>query len=265
MYLLFDIGGTNMRIATSDGQTISAPEIIHTNLDFNQAMELFKSAVSKVTNGQKIEAASGGIRALGLDKKTLANRTHLPLWVDEPLYDRIKEIIGDCPLYLENDAALAGLGEATHGAGKGRKIVAYMTISSGVGGTRIVGGRIDSNSLGFEPGHQIIDDEKNLEDFISGKALEDSLGQKPEEILDSNVWNQAARHLAVGLNNITVIWSPDIIILGGSVMQKIPVEVVKSNLKELLSIMNPPDIVLSSLGDLSGLYGALEYIRQKHS
>ncbi len=266
MYLLFDIGGTKMRITTSDGQTINEPEVIPTNLDFSQAMELFKSAVLKISSGQKIEAASGGIRALGLDKKTLANRTRLPLWVGEPLYDRIKEITGDAPLYLENDAALAGLGEANHGAGQGKKIVAYITISTGVGGARIVDGKIDSNHLGFEPGHMIINDEKSLGDYISGKAFEDTFGQKPEDILDPKIWDQAARYLAIGLNNISVIWSPDIIILGGSVTQKIPLETVKSNLREFLTVYpHPPEIVLSKLGELSGLYGALEYIRQNQS
>jgi glucokinase len=50
-----------------------------------------------------------------------------------------------------------GLGEAVFGAGKGREIVVYMTISTGVGGARIVGGKIDASAMGFEPGHQIID------------------------------------------------------------------------------------------------------------
>ena len=33
---------------------------------------------------------------------------------------------------------MVGLGEAVHGAGRGNCIVMYMTISTGVGGARIV-------------------------------------------------------------------------------------------------------------------------------
>ncbi len=266
MYLLFDIGGTKMRIAASDGETIGEPIIIPTPQDFNQAMELFKETVADLTHGEEIEKAAGGVRALALDKKTLADRIHTPLWVGEPLYERVKEIINGAPLLLENDTVLAGLGEATAGAGVGKKIVAYMTISTGVGGVKIVDGRIDANALGFEPSYQIIDSEKVLGDYISGKAIEDLYGKKGEDIKDPQFWDGIARYLAIALNNAIVMWSPEIIVLGGSLMKSIPLDRVKAYLDKFLTIFPKlPEIVTSNLGESSGLYGALCFAKQKES
>ena len=74
--------------------------------------------------------------------------------------------------YLANDSDLDGLGEATVGAGKGFNIVAYITVSTGIGGVRIVGGKIDVSTYGFEPGHQIIDADGSIYSEIVKKEKE---------------------------------------------------------------------------------------------
>lgn len=264
MFLVFDIGGTKTRIATSeDGKTLSQVKIIPTLADFNEAMSAFEKTSQELTKGELIEACAGGVRALDLDKKKLAFRPRLPLWVGEPLYDRLQTIV-NAPLFLENDADMAGLGEASVGAGQGYKIVAYMTISTGTGGSRIVNGKIDTNAIGFEPGYQIIHNEKVLGDYVSGRALEALTDQKPEDIKDPEVWDSVARYLAVGLNNTVVFWSPDIIVLGGSVTSSIPLDRVKKHLKEILKIFpDQPEIVKATLGDEAALYGALKYIQDQ--
>lgn len=262
MYLVFDIGGTKTRVAISeDNQTFASSEIIPTLTNFNEAMIAFEKIVQKLSSGKQIKAAAGGVRALGLDKRKLANRKRLDLWVGEPLYERVQDIV-KAPLFLENDADMAGLGEAVFGAGKGYTIVVYMTISTGVGGTRVVDGKTDINSLGFEPGYQIIHNDKNLGDYISGRALEDLYGQKAENIKDPKIWEEVAKYLAIGLNNLIVLWSPDIIVLGGSVTQSIPLDIVAKDLKELLTIFPLPKIVKSDLGNESGMFGALALLNQ---
>ncbi|MCL4366232.1 hypothetical protein M1437_03325, partial [Patescibacteria group bacterium] len=60
----------------------------------------------------------------------------------------------------------------------------------------------------------------------------------------------------------TVLWYPDIIVLGGSVTQSIPLEKVATYLKQFLTIFpQPPQLVRGTLGDDAGLYGALEYLK----
>src|SRR5690349_20566225 len=46
------------------------------------------------------------------------------------------------PIRVDNDANVAALGEALHGAGTGRKPVLYITLGSGVGGGLVTGGTI---------------------------------------------------------------------------------------------------------------------------
>ena len=86
----------------------------------------------------------------------LVNAPHLPGWIRKPFSERLKAELA-CPVFLENDSAIVALGEAHHGAGKGDDIMAYLTVSTGMGGARIVHGAIDVNVFGFEPGHQYID------------------------------------------------------------------------------------------------------------
>jgi glucokinase len=62
-------------------------------------------------------------------------------WNDFPLADWVSEVVG-LPAVLGNDADVAGLAEALHGAGKGLSPIFYITIGSGIGGGLIVDGEI---------------------------------------------------------------------------------------------------------------------------
>ena len=232
MYILFDIGGTNMRVALSrDGETFEEPKIIPTPKDFDQGVAAIKKITEEVSQGATIIAAGGGIAgALSKDRSIFLNGPHLQGWNNKPIKSALSEVLG-VPVFVENDTAIVGLGEAVTGAGKGHNIVVYMTVSTGVGGVRIVNERIDVSALGFEPGHQIIDaggalhDSSvagrgiDLEGYISGTAVTERYGKKPYEITDEKFWDEMARLLAYGLNNTIVHWSPDIVVIGGSMMK----------------------------------------------
>lgn len=257
-----------MRMATSmNGQTLATSKTVPPPQDFDQAIQTFKKVADEISGGEKIAAIAGGLAGpLDKEKTMLITSPHLGSWVHKPFRRELEKIFG-VTVYLENDADLATLGEASFGAGVNQKIVAYLTISTGVGGGRVVDKKIDSNSLGFEPGHQIIvpdghpcncGGKGHLESYVSGSALERIYGQKGETITDTKIWDQVARYLAIGLNNTIVHWSPDIVILGGSVTKSVPLDQVRSYLKEVLTIFpNPPEIVPAKLGDVAGLFGAL--------
>jgi fructokinase len=181
------------------------------------------------------------------------------------------------PIYLENDAAVAGLGEAVFGAGKGLEIVAYHTVSTGVGGVKIENGEIDHASAGFEPGHQILDIDRTvlgddieptLENLVSGTAIELRFGVKPYEIPQSDIlWEELAEYLAQGLRNTVLYWSPDAIVLGGSMVigdPKIMVDAVrKYTVQSLDSFVPCPLIAEAKLGDEAGLYGGMALLSKK--
>src|SRR6202035_2607976 len=60
---------------------------------------------------------------------------------DFPLADWVSELVG-LPAALGNDADVAGLAEALHGAGKGLSPIFYITVGSGIGGGFIIDGEI---------------------------------------------------------------------------------------------------------------------------
>lgn len=276
-YILFDIGGTNMRVAYSpDGVSFGEPHIVHTPKDFDAGIAEFARIAHECAGGGAITLAGGGIASpLSRDRSTILNSPHLPGWSGKPIRDALSQALGT-PVYVENDTAIVGLGEAVAGAGRGYPIVAYMTISTGVGGVRLVNGRIDISAMGFEPGHQIIDASGglhatsvggngiDLEGYVSGTAIAERYGKKPYEITDTEFWDEMARLLAYGINNTIVHWSPDVVVLGGSMMNKIgiPVDRVEAHLRGLLHIFPElPVIVHSELADIGGLHGALAFVR----
>lgn len=252
MYLLFDIGGTNLRVALSDGNSILSFKIVPTPKDFDQGIE----AIKQIFYGEKIDKIVGGIAGpLNSEKSELLKSPHLPGWVNKPLKEKLQEIFC-ADVLLENDTALVGLSEAVS---LDKKIVAYIGIGTGIGGVRIVNNIIDHNSLGFEPGHQIIEiDGKlcncggkgHLEAYVGGAYV----GRNAD-------WDSVARYLSIGLNNTIVHWSPDVVVLGGSVMQSLSIEKIKSYLEKDLTIFPIlPEIIPAKLGNEGGLYGALSLL-----
>lgn len=276
MYILFDIGGTKTRVAVSgDLKTFESTVKFDTPQSFEEGVAHIAREARTLLKGRTLKGAFGGIR--GLLSKThggIVSDTVLTDWVEKPLQVTLEKVLGTT-VTLENDAALAGLGEAHFGAGRGHDIVAYHTVSTGVGGARIVNGAIDAASAGFEPGKQVVDldhtklggESDTLEELISGAALERRMGVKPYEIPQSDpIWQELARYLAYGLKNTVVYWSPDVIILGGSMVvgdPRIPLEPVRLHLGALLKGLMPcPPMFDAAFRDEGGLYGALVLARE---
>lgn len=271
MLLLFDVGGTKMRVVVSrDGTTFGEPKIIPTPASFADGMAALKTLADELSGGERITAVSGALAgSFDRTRTTLLNGENIKDWVAKPVRAELERMFG-VPVHLENDAAAACLGEAVYGAGKGKEIVAYLTISTGVGGARVTNGRIDASAMGFEPGDQIIDAGRGFIDWpvyrlmdISGKGIERIFQKHPTEISDASVWEQVAQVLAIGINNTIVYWSPDIIVIGGSVMESIPLDYVEERVREIRKgfPMSPP-LMRSALGDSAGLWGALVRARQ---
>jgi len=79
-------------------------------------------------------------------------------WRDVPVRDMLSPLIGDCPVYLLNDARMATVGELTYGQGRGVSTMAFFTLGTGIGGGVVVDGRLRLGPLGAagELGHQTI-------------------------------------------------------------------------------------------------------------
>ncbi|MES2966676.1 MAG: ROK family protein [Patescibacteria group bacterium] len=276
-HIVFDIGGTKTRVAFSnDLTTLVEVASFYTPVEPKAGIKKMIETIGEFADVGTIATISGGIRGvLDEEGRGIVHDDVLSSWVD---FDVVGELAKtySVPMYLENDAALAGLGEAHYGAGVGVDLVVYHTVSTGVGGVRISNGHIDAASAGFEPGHQVLDIDRTilgedivptLENLVSGTAVEKRLGVKPYDIPQSDViWDELAGYLAQGLRNTILYWSPEAIILGGSMIigdPKIQLEAIrKATVQVLDSFVECPFITTASLGDEAGLYGALALIRQ---
>ena len=265
MNILFDIGGTKTRIARGRGiDSFDTPIIFDTPQKYVDGIKKIKEIILDLSNGEPVQVIAGGIAGpFNTQTQTLLQSKNLPDWVAKPLAQDLIETFHS-KVVLDNDSAMVGLGEAISGAGRGFSIVAYITVSTGVGGARIVDGKLDERSIGFEPGKQIMNEAgQTLEDLISGKSIFAETGKRPEDITDQKYWEEKAKILARGLSNVIVDWSPDVIVLGGSMMNTvgIPLPIVEQRVKELVTIFPTlPVLKKSELGDLGGLYGALAYL-----
>lgn len=276
-YVLFDIGGTKTRVALSeDLETLSKVESFKTPLKFEDGIKKMIETIESMSPG-KVEAMAGGVRGrLNEEKTGIDKEIVLTKWAGKSIVDAFKKKY-KVPIFIENDAAAAGVGEAVYGAGIGAEIVAYHTISTGVGGVKIERGYIDDYSIGFEPGHQILDVDRTilgdditptLENLVSGAAVEARFGVKPYEIPQSDLlWNELAEYLSQGLRNTILYWSPDVVVLGGSMIigdPRIEIDVVRKCVVEALdSFVECPFITIAKLGDEAGLYGGMGILKQR--
>ena len=251
---VLDIGGTTTRIGLSnDGQTFFVVEKFPTEQNFFKAID----KITPFLKDKQVDVLVIGIAGL-IDKKEgrLIRSPHLSDWNNKQIVEVFRDRLDVRKIFLENDAALAGLAEANQPDKKRYPVVAYLTIGTGVGGARIVNGKID-NVGSFEPGHQIIvPDGKEwpycgqrgcLEAYISGTAWG-----------TGNVFSdEYYQKLGQGLTNICVLWSPDAIILGGGLSDHLLLEKINEALAEQLKIFSPPPVFKRTLGDEAGLYGGL--------
>src|SRR3989344_5381435 len=184
MYFVFDIGGTHTRVAISRDlkEFVGEVVIVKTPKNFSDGVKLIKNLAEHWLGGEKLEGVCGGVAgSIKVSTGELAISPHLPNWCGKDLGRELSQKFG-IKVLLANDTELAGLGEAVRGAGRGQDIVAYITVSTGVGGARIVRGKPDRGVFTLEPGHARIDYEHALEELISGSALEKKYGRKTADI-----------------------------------------------------------------------------------
>ena len=266
MDILLDIGGTKTRVAaTSDGKTFSEPIIIDTAQLYEEGKNDLIDVARRVSNHGPVEGIFGGIKGVvSEDGQTPLTAPLMLDWKDKQLGADLKAALGASSARFVNDTALVGLGEAIYGGGKGIDMVAYLTVSTGVNGARIMSGAIDRTHIGFEIGGQYLsmnEPAQSLEDLVSGVAISRRFGMHPKELgKEHPVWEELARVLAFGVHNTIVHWSPDIVVIGGSMMNEIgiPVPRVAEHVAHIMrKFPSVPPIVHSELGDIGGLWGAL--------
>lgn len=269
--LVFDIGGTNTRFALiGDGYSTKNVTSFSTKENLQDNISEIMYHTHKSVNNNNIIGIAGGIAGtLNQNKTHLLHSPNLKNYTEHNITLLLSRFCPNASIFLENDASMVGLGEAIYGAGRGSNILAYLTISTGIGGSRIVNQSIDLAHHNFEPGHQIIDYKTGLtlHDVASGASIKKRFGKEAKEVVEQNVWEEVMKYIAIGVHNTILFWSPDTIVLGGGIitdLKHLSIGKIVSHIENLPSpIERLPRIVISQLDSNGGIIGAEFYLDQK--
>lgn len=201
-------------------------------------------------------------------------------WENVDVLSCFKEL--NVPLGFDTDVNAACLGELVYGSGRDKDNVVYGTVGTGIGFGVYVNGNLIHGLIHPEIGHISIKPKENdlnhsvckyhkncLEGLASGPSIENRWGRKGDELYDDEkVWELEAYYLGQACANIIMMYSPEIIILGGGVMHtpRLVELVRKETLKQLNGyiqsdlILNHIEdyIVLPGCKDDAGLLGSIE-------
>lgn len=299
-----DLGGTKISTALSDleGKVINQTTI-PTDAHEGEMPVLNRiiNSIEKVVNDSAIsyEDIKGiGIGSPGpLDAKQgiIITTPNLP-FKNFNLVKPISEKFG-VPVFLDNDANVAAIGEFMFGAGKGAENIVFFTVSTGVGGGAILNGKVyrghTSNAL--EIGHMTVAPHGPrcncgnvgcVEATSSGTAIakrahealstkvETSL-RKYENVTSYEVFVEAAagdsvakdiiddamNYLGIAVANAVSIFDPEYVIIGGGVSKA--GDVVFDTVRKVVdkrcfkSMAESVKIVPAGLGTDAGLIGAV--------
>ncbi len=247
-----DLGGTNLRVALVSDEGEIIRKIKKPSSD-----DVFGSVL-----GALEEIRQNSIAGIGLGIAGLVDRKNGRVFVSPNLHaiegiPIVKEIQKrfHVPVFIENDANAAALGEKIGGAGKNFDNFVLLTLGTGIGGGIIHKGRL--LNVPAELGHMSINVEAEkcpcgnigcLESYASARAMvaravsmlekgTESLLKDcckgsfykltPEDIyrsalegdtLSREVLRESGRHLGVGLANIINMFCPEAIILAGGLI-----------------------------------------------
>ena len=163
-----------------------------------------------------------------------------------------------CPVYIDNDANCAALGECYGGAGIGCKSMVMVTLGTGIGGGLVFDGHIFSGcgDVAGEIGHMIIQVDGEpcncgkrgcWETYASASAIirmvKQAMEEHPESLLHAvareqgkigainlflardrgdaaacELFDRYVKYLSIGVGNLIAILQPERVIIGGGII-----------------------------------------------
>jgi glucokinase len=292
-----DIGGTKIAVGIVDdtGRVQSRLESpTDPDRGYGNAMDRITSMLQEAARSAHCEVTGIGIGCSGpVYPRTgkIGNVNFFPAWEGEnPVRDL--ERCFDVQVAMENDADAAALAEAGWGAGRDKARLIYVTVGTGIGGGVILDGRIYRGVDDSHPefGHHVIDPSGPpclcgfhgcWESLAAGPAmvtwtrsaaptdypyLRELSAKRICELavegdtLARQAVEREAHYLGLGLANLITLFTPNAIVLGGSVMKSASLflESIRKVIRESCKFVpwERTELSLASLGDNSNLIGA---------
>ena len=264
--LAFDLGGTKFAfgVVNEDGSVLGSGRVeTHAEQGPAQACDRVAAEAHKLLDQLKLKPADFvaiGVASPGpldISRGCVDGSPNLPGWKGYSITEALSKSFGGLPARIDNDCNAAALGEFRFGAGKGKKNVVYITISTGIGGGAVIDGRLmrGSNGNAAELGHipLTMDGPRcgcgNLgcwEVYASGTAIARrarealatgrtsslaALAGGAEHVtthhilqavaqgdaLSKEIWAESINYLGRGLGAVINTFNPDVIVVGGGV------------------------------------------------
>jgi glucokinase len=299
-----DLGGTNLRTAIvgSDG------EILDKHKEATRASDGWMKVVARLIDninrqlevgaqrGAKVFAVGvGAPGVIMVDKGIVVKSPNFPDWNNLPLKAELEKVL-KIPVFIENDANAAALGEKWRGAGRNIRSMIHLTLGTGVGGGIILDNKIwhGADGMAGEIGHMtLIPDGRQctcgntgcLEMYASARGIVQSFREELEkqkipaaealkEITSEKVYQAAregdtvarrvmkdmGRMLGIGIASLINIFNPERVVIGGGVKDAWPLFIGATHEEIMKRAFQVPaertEIVPSSLGDDAGMVGA---------
>lgn len=247
-----DIGGTKIALGlvNSEGQSLASAVFATRPQDGYAAIrQRIADRLRQLAdeNASPLEGIGIGCTGRFARDGTFLWNKFLPGWEGHHLANDLAQQFG-VPAAIENDADAAALAEFRWGEGQGSQRFIYVTVSTGIGGGMVFDGQLYRGAAGCHPelGHQVIDPAQAItcwcgatgcwESLASGPALAQwAIANGADPNWDARGVCQAAReghpqavqavqreasYLGLGLANLVNLFAPDVIALGGGLMQQ---------------------------------------------
>ena len=220
MIVAVDTGGTKTLIAgyTEDGK-ITTQFKFPTPSKRSEYVEVLTTHLNALFDPKSVKIDAIVIALPGIIRDGVAvwcNNLH---WRNFDLAGELKGVLGGAPLFIENDANLAGLAE-TRLRDPMPMSSLYVTVSTGIGSGVITNGKIDPGLRHSEAGRALIEYDgvvREWETFASGKAIYNIYGKYARDIHNKRTWHKIADRISRGFLAVIPIIQPDMIIIGGSI------------------------------------------------
>ena len=292
-----DLGGTQLRAALcTPGGTITKRVRKKT-----RAKRGSKAVLERLCKtAEQVWPDKGRVLAIGISvpgaldrsKGVVVEAPNLAGWKNVPVSDAVSGHL-HVPVCVGNDANLAALAEHRFGAGQGVDDMIYMTISTGIGGGIIVGGKLllGHRGLAGEVGHMVMQPDGPLcgcgnrgclEALASGTAILAAAGGDVAQVSCESVGSAAAqgdnvavdllRHagqtIGIAIANLMHLFNPQRFVLGGGVTRTgellfKPIRRAARRWAQNPRYVEQTEIVPAALGDDVSLLGALALARSQ--
>lgn len=263
MIVAVDTGGTKTLIASflEDGQ-IGEQFKFPTPKNASDYVAQLISALESHFSTETIDALVIGMP--GIVKDGVAIWCNNLGWKDFDVKTALTGVLGHAPVFVENDANLAGLAE-TRQLNDIPALALYVTISTGIGSGIITDGVINQALRYSEAGRAQVEYNgvvREWESFASGKAIKKAYGKFAADITSKRAWHQIADRISRGFLAMIPILQPSVIIIGGSIGTYF--EKYSKDLKDFLQERLPdhiplPLIVKAKHPELAVIYGCYYY------